>query len=294
METKHIEYVVELARTGSLTQAAANLNVAQPSISQAITALERHFGITLFDRTSRPVQPTPAGRTFIEQSQRILDEVRRLHGVAAEHSSLFRGRLTIGTTFWVGEAILPALLVDFHALFPGITFVLRREPSGKLIDYVRSGEHDVAFTDVPKSARLAGLVSHSFDVDEIVLAVPPTHELASRASVRLAELGNQPFVAHEIDSSIFESFNQEAKASGSILNVVASAQGQILRSLVSQGLGISVGSRRFFDGPGFPVKTISLVPPMTRKTSLVYREADIKNATRPFVDYISKRLAFVA
>jgi DNA-binding transcriptional LysR family regulator len=122
MELRHLEYVLEVARLRNVTQAAASLGVAQPAVSQAISSLERHFGVTIFDRTSRPIQPTPAGLKIIEVVSRVLAEMKNLQSVADAHASLLRGRLTIGTNYWVGVTLLPALLVEFHKLYPGITF----------------------------------------------------------------------------------------------------------------------------------------------------------------------------
>jgi DNA-binding transcriptional LysR family regulator len=274
-----------------VTRAAANLGVAQPAISQAITGLERQYGVTLFDRASRPVQPTPAGLVFIEQAARVLAELKKLGDVADAHATLLRGRLTIGTTYWVGETILPPVLVDFHKLYPGIAFVLRREPPAKLVEAVHSGQFDVAFVDTPP-AKLTGLESYSFHLDEIVVFVPEFHSLATRASVALDELGSEPFIGYEPESSIYSPFAAACKDAGFAPNVIVSTQSQaIARSLVSLGMGISVGSRTMLDGPGLPVHPVSISPRLTKDTMLIVKSgAEPNNATRPFVDYVRTRL----
>ena len=291
MDLRHLEYVLEVARSRNVTQAAANLGVAQPAISQAITSLERQFGVTLFDRTSRPVQPTPAGLKFIEQATLVLGEVKGLQDVADAHASLLRGRLTIGTNYWVGVTLLPALLVDFHKLYPGITFVLRREPLARLVDSVRSGEFDVAFVDLPATAKLPDLECHPFREDEFVVYVTPGHHFSERTEIRLEDLGSEPFIAFEQESSMYGLFTQAAKAAGFTPNVVASTQSQsVARSLVSQGLGISVGSKELIEVPGPPVHGIPLVPRVAKGTMLVLKgRSEPNNITRPFVKFVGER-----
>jgi LysR family hydrogen peroxide-inducible transcriptional activator len=295
MDLRHLEYVVELSRARSVTKAAANLGVAQPAISQAISGLERQYGVTLFDRTSRPVQPTPAGVVFIEQAGRVLGELKKLRDVADAHATLVRGKLTIGTTYWVGETMLPPILVDFHKLYAGITLALRREPVGRLVEAVRSGQLDVAFIESGSSPQLGDLECHPIYLDEIVVFVPPYHSLATRTAIELPDLGTEPFIGYDPESSIYAPFAKACKEAGFVPNVIATSQSQaVARSLVSLGMGISVGSKTFLEGPGLPVHAISIIPRLTKDTLLILRAGpEANNITRPFTDYVLSRLAGV-
>lgn len=78
MNTMHFRYAVEIARTGSITQAADNLFMSQPNLSKAVKELEETLGITIFKRTPKGVVPTEAGAEFLKNAQNVLDEVDRM------------------------------------------------------------------------------------------------------------------------------------------------------------------------------------------------------------------------
>ncbi|MDD4716118.1 MAG: LysR family transcriptional regulator [Oscillospiraceae bacterium] len=80
MDIVHLRYVVEVAKTGSITQAAANLGMNQPNLSKAIKTLEYEMGIAIFKRSSKGVLPTKEGRTFVASAQEILKKVEDLEG----------------------------------------------------------------------------------------------------------------------------------------------------------------------------------------------------------------------
>ena len=78
MNTLHFKYAVEVAKTGSITQAAENLYMAQPNLSKAIKELEETLGITVFRRTSKGVAPTEKGEQFLVYAKRILAQLDRM------------------------------------------------------------------------------------------------------------------------------------------------------------------------------------------------------------------------
>ncbi|MGI6664267.1 MAG: LysR family transcriptional regulator [Christensenellaceae bacterium] len=91
MNLLHLKYVVEVARTGSITQAADNLYMGQPNLSKAIRELEANLGITIFNRTPKGVIPTKMGEEFLQHARAILLQVREienLYGPAREENQM--------------------------------------------------------------------------------------------------------------------------------------------------------------------------------------------------------------
>lgn len=296
MDLRHLEYVLELSRTKSLTKAAANLGVAQPAISQAISSLEREFSLALFDRTSRPVQPTLAGARFIAAASKVLREVDALRMVAQEHSALLRGTIRIGTVHYFGELVLPAIIADFHRQYVGIEFVLRREQMSKLIDGVRLGTLDLAFIDIAQPVVHSDLMCVAIDSSEIAVALPTTHPLATRSRLRLEELRDDSFVGYEEEASLHEILMLTAHAANFEPRIVARSQSQaIARALVSAGLGVTIASKIYLDSPGRPVSVVELSPKLSKETVLVMRASQQLNPiTQPFVDLVCERLQISA
>ncbi len=78
---QHLKYVVEVEKTGSITQAAQNLYMGQPNLSKAIKELEKNLGIVIFKRTSKGVLPTAQGEEFLRYAKSILDQVQRMENL---------------------------------------------------------------------------------------------------------------------------------------------------------------------------------------------------------------------
>src|SRR5215469_9189063 len=115
MELRHLRYFVAVAQKKHFTQAAEELNLAQPALSQQIQQLERELGLLLLERTSRSVRLTLAGEVFLRRAERILREVELAQQEMQEFAGLKRGRVVIGTLQSLEAFHFSALLARFHA-----------------------------------------------------------------------------------------------------------------------------------------------------------------------------------
>src|ERR1700734_1348669 len=97
MEIRQLRYVVAVARTMNFTQAAAVLGIAQPALSQAVAQLEKQLAISLFNRNSRRVELTAAGRLFVERAEKILRELDNLQHNMLDHAEALHGSVNVGT-----------------------------------------------------------------------------------------------------------------------------------------------------------------------------------------------------
>jgi DNA-binding transcriptional LysR family regulator len=107
MNTLYLRYAVEVAQTGSFTQAARNLYLSQPRLSKAIRELERHFGAEIFDRTAKGVVPTPQGEAFLARARAILDQVDQLEGIfQAPGDKLQRLSVSVPRASYISQAFI--------------------------------------------------------------------------------------------------------------------------------------------------------------------------------------------
>jgi LysR family cyn operon transcriptional activator len=143
MDLHHLEAVVAISDYGTFTDAAAALHVSQPALSHAIARLERELGLQLFDRSSRRVRLTAAGRAFLGPARRALSEVRNSRAAAGAVAGVLSGELRIGG---VRTAVIETahLVIQFHRLFPGVDLLIE-DPSGDrdVIDSINGGRCDV-------------------------------------------------------------------------------------------------------------------------------------------------------
>src|ERR1700733_13929557 len=143
MEFRQLRSVVAVARHASFTKGAAALAVAQPALSQAIASLERELGVRLFDRSSRRVALTDAGRAFAARAERILAEVAAAAEEMTAHAGGLRGRVVLGTSQSFAEDKLPKLLGRFHGTHPGVEIAVREGRADDLLVGLHEGRIDV-------------------------------------------------------------------------------------------------------------------------------------------------------
>jgi DNA-binding transcriptional LysR family regulator len=132
---------VEVARTTSFSRASRNLSVPGATLSRRIAAMEREFGVRLFDRTTRRVELTEAGRRYFERCGHLVDEARLAQEALRETAAQPSGHIRISMPVDLGVTVIGPVLTDFARQFPGISFDLDLSPRNT--DLV--GEHvDVA------------------------------------------------------------------------------------------------------------------------------------------------------
>lgn len=114
------EYILEIEKTGSFSQAAANLYVSQPSLSASVKRLEEKIGEPLFDRSAYPVRPTECGKEYCKAARMIQLAEGNFQDYLEEYSACKTGELVIGGSNLNLSFVLPTIIKDFHRIFPGI------------------------------------------------------------------------------------------------------------------------------------------------------------------------------
>jgi DNA-binding transcriptional LysR family regulator len=238
-----LRYFVAVAEHLHFGRAAAALHISQPPLSRAIRALEERVGTTLFARTRRRVELTPAGARFLEEARRTLQQLERavleLRGMAAGE----RGRLRIGFVSLADYGVLPGLLKGFKAARPGVQLALREMLSPEQSAALAAGELDFGLL-LPPVAESEGLEHLVVQRERFVVALPARHRLAaSHAPLAMSELAGESFVMvpREIAPGLYDIVSGLAARAGFSLNVAQEAiQMQTVVSLVSSGLGAAV------------------------------------------------------
>lgn len=269
MQLHQLEYFLAVARHLHFTRAAEELHVAQPSVSQQIRKLEDELGAPLFHRMKRGVALTPAGETLLPWARRALADVEQARAEVQELAGLRRGRLAVGATPSVSTTLLPRALALFHAEHPGVSLTLREAGSGNLIRHLEQGELDLA---VIIRRRHPALQTIPFLEEELVLAVPPAHELAERDSVEIGELRDVPLVMFREGYDLREATLAACRRAGFEPRMVLDGgeMDSVLR-LVAAGLGVAVVPSMVIESDG-PLRGVRLTgPTLTRTLALAHR-----------------------
>ena len=194
MELRHLRYFVGVAEQEHFGRAAERLHVAQPALSRQIQDLERELGFRLFDRLPRGVRLSAAGKLFLGDVQRILQDIgeatRRAERIALGKAGTLRVGIAMALS-WHGMVV--DTFREFRRLQPDAELVLHHLLSVHQVEAVLSGRLDAGFaaTVTPWHEDLA---HWEFARDRILLAVPKGHPLTRRARIRLRDLRNAPFI----------------------------------------------------------------------------------------------------
>jgi DNA-binding transcriptional LysR family regulator len=190
LDLRLVEYFVAVADELHFGRAAKRLHIAQPSLSQQIRRLERQLGVTLFERNSRNVHLTPAGKAFLREAKRTLRQAQRAVETARDAG---RPRLRVGFYGSAGGDLLPEILRRFRDDNPPLDISLYELLLGDL-DEVLDGKLDVAFTRLlPEQTELEVEIIAQ---EPRVLAVASTHPLAKRESVTFTDLRDERFITN--------------------------------------------------------------------------------------------------
>src|SRR6476469_6362191 len=148
MELSDIQTFAAVARTGGITRAAEELNTVQSNVTQRIKALEAEIGTPLFERHSRGMALTGAGKRLLPYAQRMA-ALSREAMLAAREDGEPKGPLSIGSMETTAAVRLPALLAEFHRGFPAVRLTLRTATTADLVAGVLDGTFDGAFVAGP-------------------------------------------------------------------------------------------------------------------------------------------------
>jgi DNA-binding transcriptional LysR family regulator len=195
VDSRHLEVFAAVAREGSFTRAAAHLHLVQSAVSATIASLESDLGERLFDRTTRRVRPTAAGRALLPHATAILAALQAARDAVEEVSGGLSGFIRVGYMTNVALGGIPRLLRRFQDAHPAVSLRLTPSATGTvgLADGLRRGDLDVAF--------LAGRQEDHPDlrIDVLAtaalgLAVAADDPLAGRRGIRLADTAAMRFV----------------------------------------------------------------------------------------------------
>jgi DNA-binding transcriptional LysR family regulator len=242
VELRHLRYFIAVAEECHFGRAAERLHMAQPPLSQQIRQLEQEVGTALLERTTRRVELTPAGALFLDRARSILAAV---DGATADAERAARGeigRLSIGFTGTATYELMPTVAKKVREELPGVELELHGEMlTPAQVAGLRDGSLDVGFLRPP--LRAADINVRIIRREPLVAVLPIGHRLANRASVPLAALADDPFIAYP---SHFRSVMQEAveeacrKAGFQPRVIQECSETATLVSFVAAGLGVAL------------------------------------------------------
>src|ERR1700675_4650628 len=241
MDLGELQVFLTVAKEGSFSRAAERLYRTQPAVSLTIRKLEDSLEQPLFVRGARPVRLTDAGtllREYAEPRLNLRDEVKK--GLN-ELEGLKRGELSLGVNESSIHALLPTLAI-FRDTHNGVQVRVHRMFSRDIPHEVVNYRLDLgAVSFIPRDAQLQAT---EILKDELTLVVPPKHPLAKRREVDVAELGDEIFIAHSVESPFRRRVIELFARNRTALNMpIEMPNIESIKRFVQMGMGVAIVPR---------------------------------------------------
>ena len=285
-----------IARHGSFSRAARELNLTQPAVSMQVAQLERRLGLPLLERIGKRAFPTRAGEVLLAHAARAfrelqagIEHVQELRGVVA-------GRVRLGTSASISVYLLPQALGRFRARFPAIDLVVVTGTASDVARGLVANDLDVGLVSLPLRDR--ELTVTPFYRDELVAVAPPQARWRRHGPIRPAELAQHPLILFDRGSTVrreidawFARAEVPARAAMELGNTEA------MKKFVEAGLGLSVTSAfsAKADVAARRLVAMRLSPPLVRQIGLVRRrDKPVAPSLAAFLDALEDLRASLA
>lgn len=288
MELRQLEYVVAVDDHGGFTSGAAAVHVAQPSLSQAVRALEAELGVELFHRVGRGVVLTSAGEAFVGMARQVLRDVSGLRASVAAVAELVAGTLDIVALPTLAVDPLAGVIGAFRRAHPGVMVrLIDPGDAGGVPALVRSGRAELGGTDLPVIGD--DLVVVPLGHQELLAVcgpgAPAPEARTADGRVPLAELAAMPLVAPPEGTSTRRVIDAALTAAGVKTTVAVEVdQREAVVALVLAGAGFSfLPQAQAAAAARQGAVVVEPAPALVRSIGLLHRNRPLSPAAVAFV-----------
>jgi DNA-binding transcriptional LysR family regulator len=282
---------IEVAKLSSFSRAGRKLYRSQPAVSAQIQQLEQECGAKLFDRTTKSVSLTDAGRVFYSCAESLLATRQEGLRAIADQGETPQGVLTIGANEATCLYVLPGVFAKYSELYPSVSISIYRNFTRKIVERLEDGGLDLGIVTLPIDSQK--LTTRSIFRDRLMLMVPASSPLAKMKSVPVSVAAEQPFIypktgyTRKVLEKLFRSYQSSLQIRMELPSV------EMIKSFVAAGLGVSILSESFaFEA--VKAKKIKLLPlegvDLHRELGVAYNENALSRSGRAFIDMVEKRV----
>ena len=244
MTLTELRYIVAVARERHFGRAAESCFVSQPTLSVAIKKLEQELGVTLFERTTGEVAPTPVGARIVEQALRVIEQAQAVKEIAKAGKDPLSGAFRIGIIYTIAPYLLPPLVRNLHRRAPKMPLVIQENFTHVLREWLKQGDIDAAILALPFEEP--GFTIQPLYDEPLVAAVPRDHRWAKRRTVAADELKHETTVllgaGHCFRDHVLEACPDLSRFPSGADGAQHSFEGSSLetvRQMVASGIGVT-------------------------------------------------------
>ncbi|EGO62352.1 LysR family transcriptional regulator [Acetonema longum] len=296
MDLRQLKYFQLASQLNSISKAADQLHIAQPSVSIAIQKLEEELGVQLFNRSQRQITLNAEGRVF---SKRVNDILASIDDSIREMKDLSKsphGTINIGVPSMIGLSLFPHIFAQFQKQYPRFSLTAIEAGSVTIRNLVEQGHIDVGFITqsaapspaIIKAASPSALDTIPITTGQIYLCLYPGHPLTHLANIPFEQLSGQSFILLRKDTFNRQAILAECKKHHFTPQIIfSSSQVETIISLVELEIGITF----LFDAIAkrYPaIQSFPLADPIYYQIALTWnRNRYLSNAAKTFVEFMS-------
>lgn len=233
-------YLITISKVGSISAAAEQLHVSQPTISQSLHSLESELGTKLFNRSKRGTFPTETGKMIIKKAETIVNALEEIKEVARNSNQLI-DNLSLATIPTLGMSILPKALAKYKKKFPGVTIDIFEGGTYQIEKLVATGSINlglVAASDKEHYKDNKDIHFEYLSTGQIMVCVGKNSKLSSKSSIRFEEIINHPIVTFNPEYRLYHRTLNILKKYGEPNILFKSANTEVVKNIVSEGVAI--------------------------------------------------------
>lgn len=237
MDIKQLTYFVSTVQEGNISKAAEKLNISQPPLSTKLKELENELGVVLFERGSRKIELTQAGRIFYRRATSILEQLTIARSELEDYKSGKIGTLRLGIISSIGSTLINEWLTRFHETYPDIRFHIFEGNTYEQIDHLRNNLIEAALVRTPFSAP--DLVCTVLRQEKVyAIGHAKYFEDLQKSSISLSQIHKKPLILYRRWEKVFERIAHEQSLTPFIFCMNDDAR--TTASMANAGLGIGI------------------------------------------------------
>ena len=287
MRLRQIEVFHAVYTNGSITNAAAALNVSQPSVSKVLAHAEQQLGYRLFDRIKGKLIPTPEAHELFSHVREVYDDVDRLRHVAANLKAASAGRIRVASTPAFGLEILPRAVATFRQQHADAIFEIETLHLDAIRDALLESRIDIGLAFDPD--KRPGIKRTRLATAGFFVLAHDASVFADREMLNVEDLAGHPFIGLNRRSPLGQMLSHHLQAAGFRPEIIAwSETYHVAKALVAAGTGITIADEITARSTiGGDIAMWPLDPPLAFDISLMQRtEASLSQGTRRFAAHL--------
>jgi DNA-binding transcriptional LysR family regulator len=281
----------EIAASRSMSKGAEHCGVSQSAASQHVQEVERRLGVTLFDRTKRPLDLTPAGRLYAEFCRDVLRREQEFTMALESLTGDVAGTVRVASIYSIGLSEMTRLREEFLRRHPTAHLLVEYMRPDKVYEAVRNDAADLGLVSYPQSSR--EVLAIPWREEEMQVAMPPSHPLAGRSAVYPADLNGLDFIGFDEDLSIRREIDRFLRAQGVEVNLVMHFDNiHTIKEAVALGSGVSILPARTMQAEIAQGRLVALrldAPELVRPVGILHlRRKKLNRAAQEFLELASR------